>query len=1411
MALHNYLLSSLILLVFVLPINAQNCTNSISLAAEDCDGFYFSINVSVTSEETESDSFLLMGNGTYFGKFGYGSTQQFGPYLANGFDKLNFIAVDVEDPACQSHSTFTVPDCGPICSYQNASLEGLSCLSQISALVEFNMTYQNNPSPAFQLFYENGDLISTFFYENLPIAIPFFLVNGAAPIVLTVCDNENKECCQTFTFDAIDCNPSNCEMFGLTLDPECLTNNFLVHLDFGYDNTPSDSFNVAGNGLNYGTFAYSDLPISIGPLNGHSAINWEFAVTDKQNPSCGISKLLGTYNCPPPCNVLSANASPQVCNGDDAYSLQLELNIEGEGDSTFFVFSPSKYYGEYSYDGLPSLIPSFLTSGNFYDTITICDIETPGCCATVEYEALQCAGCLIYNLDIVPQPCNEEDEIFVVIDFDYTNTSTNFRVTGNGTSYGVFSYEQLPVSIGPFDGDGSQVFEFVISDEDDIFCFAAEEIGLIGCDDICELTNLTIDPGGCTGNGLYEVVINFDYQGVSGLGFDLYINDDHFGFYSYNELPLTIEEFPNGGTDIDVVRVCENDNVNCCATATVTAPSCECAVFDASVQVGGCTSDSTFAISLEFYTINTPSNFVDIYLDGAFIGFYNANAIPIVIDDIPEGDGTSVVTICANDAPDCCVQLPLELMQCDGPTCQLFELFAEAGECNSDSTYLVDFTFEHQFLPTDSVLVWANDSLVGKFEVTEPFNRIENFPTLETQTITLTVCGDGAPDCCDTFTFEAPDCSTFDDCILSNLTIDPGNCNGNGETFQLTIEFDYVNTPGDFVTIFANGEEIGTRIINGGHIEFTEFPLFAEDVVEMTVCALGDTLCCITGLYVQPDCQAPPGCAIEDLNAIIGPCTSLETYDLTLTLQANNLPAGEWLKFTANGVPFDTLQNGSGVHVFPNFPVTLSNHTVITVCALSNPSCCATIEFETPDCDGENCVIFELVATPGDCITDSTYIMTLNYQTHDFIGDSIDVRVNGEYFGTFEHNSDGVIIPEFPAVSELTTYILVCATDAPDCCEDVSFSTPDCGGNLNCEVEIVEVNVRECTSDSTYEIRIDFATHLLPSEHIIVWANDSLIGEFPHEPSVLELNDFPILEDEEITLIICASASSECCDTVVFIQQDCGTPLPCDIFDLSVNVFDCNSDSTFVIVADFDWVNITHSGFDLYAGDQYLGFFSAENVPLEINNFPSNESGEYQLRVCESDNPECCEEIVFDGPQCHDPTACDLWAPTFLLTLCNDEGEFSFILDFEHINTGSQGFSVFGNGNEYGTFQYENLPIEIGPFSNDNTVFEFVFRDNEFQDCQLVIVPGDVECITGVSDIEASDVFQILNNGTLPVLYAKQNLSMSIYTIDGQDVLLRQPVVELQSFELDFISTGIYIGRIEAEGQTWIVKFVRIE
>ncbi|MEO6131537.1 MAG: hypothetical protein ABIQ02_06795, partial [Saprospiraceae bacterium] len=264
-----------------------------------CVGNNFMVSVNLQVNNPTSPGFTLAGNGIIYGTYLYSDLPVVvGPLLGDDLSNYEFIAWDVDNPACQNYVSIPAANCGPICHFSNFTMEKIICLTNSVAAVTIDFDHQNTSTPTFDLYYENGQFVTTVLYASLPYALLNFTTNGAAPITVKVCDHNSQTCCQTFTVPAIDCNPTNCEIYNVIVDPECLTGNFVVHIDFDVDNPASDSFTVHGNSLNYGIFGYNQLPIVLGPLNGNSNINWDFIIQDSQLPSCTKDYLLGIYHCP---------------------------------------------------------------------------------------------------------------------------------------------------------------------------------------------------------------------------------------------------------------------------------------------------------------------------------------------------------------------------------------------------------------------------------------------------------------------------------------------------------------------------------------------------------------------------------------------------------------------------------------------------------------------------------------------------------------------------------------------------------------------------------------------------------------------------------------------------------------------------------------------------------------------------------------------------------------------------------------------------------------------------------------------------------------------------------------------------------------------------------------------------------
>ncbi|HRI61710.1 MAG TPA: hypothetical protein PK228_18350, partial [Saprospiraceae bacterium] len=74
--------------------------------------------------------------------------------------------------------------------------------------------------------------------------------------------------------------------------------------------------------------------------------------------------------------------------------------------------------------------------------------------------------CSIYDLTatataIDPASC----QYYVILDFEHSGTTNQYTVKGNGVNYGTFSYDSVPVKLGPFTaGVMPGVKEFVVFD-----------------------------------------------------------------------------------------------------------------------------------------------------------------------------------------------------------------------------------------------------------------------------------------------------------------------------------------------------------------------------------------------------------------------------------------------------------------------------------------------------------------------------------------------------------------------------------------------------------------------------------------------------------------------------------------------------------------------------------------------------------------------------------------------------------------------------------------------------------------------------------------------------------------------------------------------------------------------------------
>ena len=554
-----------------LPCNLHDLT----MAPLGCDGSgFFMIEVNF-EHDGQGTGFKLKAGGLVFGPYDYNDLPvTIGPFPGDGTTVYPLIVRDLNDPHCTLTGLFGPVDCQIGCSIYNLSLnledqtaDGLVYLLDFDAI--------NPTSDHFDVHF-NGDYLGTFAYGELPLEL-LLPCSNLPEGELVICDSEAADCCATVAVDMSPC--MDCQIGELIVEPhDCQNGEFYFDLDFPYQNGAAAGFKVVVNGQNMGVHNYGDLPLTLGPLAGDGSTVYHIIVRDLEDPHCLNDAEFGPLDCSEP-----------PCEAPEIYVEILEETAEGilvevgglptnPADGSVDVYVGDLFvgtFGNFPVDVIQLTLPCNLPSPAL---ITVCRHEQPDCCGSFELVLPDCQNCHIYNVEAEHTLCDTAGNFNVLLNFDYVNVGSQFKVVGNGTNYGLFNYADLPIELGPFAGDGTTVYEFIVSDVADPSCSDYTEIGPVDCEAACSIFDLTAVPGDCAADGTYSLTIDFNYQNPGNLFFDLTLDGDFIGFFPLADLPITLDGILPGTNPTAQVLICINDNPNCCEDTHYEVPNC--VVFD---------------------------------------------------------------------------------------------------------------------------------------------------------------------------------------------------------------------------------------------------------------------------------------------------------------------------------------------------------------------------------------------------------------------------------------------------------------------------------------------------------------------------------------------------------------------------------------------------------------------------------------------------------------------------------------------------------------------------------------------------------------------------------------------------------------------------------------------------------------
>ena len=187
-------------------------------------------------------------------------------------------------------------------------------------------------------------------------------------------------------------------------------------------------------------------------------------------------------------------------------------------------------------------------------------------------------------------------------------------------------------------------------------------VWFLGCSELeepCLLGEIEVTAGECVNDTTFQVTLSFNYLNAKNDFFEVFNREEEsIGYFKLSELPVTIHNFRLSGNDLEYLKVCINDNPDCCEIAEFQAPVCasqNCVIGDLILDPGECTGENTYNLYLNFEYENADNDLFNVYgREDKLIGTYHLSELPITIEDFEGSSGDyDFIKVSINDQPDC--------------------------------------------------------------------------------------------------------------------------------------------------------------------------------------------------------------------------------------------------------------------------------------------------------------------------------------------------------------------------------------------------------------------------------------------------------------------------------------------------------------------------------------------------------------------------------------------------------------------------------------------------------------------------------------------------------------------------------------------------------------------------------------
>jgi len=679
-----------------------------------------------------------------------------------------------------------------------------------------------------------------------------------------------------------DITLAQCSITDLTVMPsECDdTDRFSVTIDFEFTGAGDSGFQILGNGNNYGTFQYPDLPIILEGLIGNCDIEFEFIVRDVDDPACSAFLEIGTVCCEDECTLSIVDFETSECDNSNSFNIGFDVINEFVGNAGFSVFLNDEFVEDFAYEDLPVTLldPEAVAEGN--NTLTICDNEFTDCCT--DFTFLNPCLCDIVNITSEIVDCSANDSTyFVIIDFEHSSSNDSFQMgySNNGTNefLGTFSYNSLPVTAGPL-AFSDQEQEILIVDQQDFFCFSNAFLGVVDdCTINCQISNVFAEAYMCE-EGEYFMDVEFDTEDIEGFSFDILVDGQSYGNFNYGESLYTVGPIPSNCDEAPVVVIQDSEIEGCSDFYNLPEPVCclpDCNLL--ALEANTVCGINTLTINGEFENNGVMfSGFYFIQFAGTIYGPFIYGDFTFSLEVPLVADGSYSLSINDSIDPNCEISTEVAV-SCEQQPCIIFDVVAEAEACE-ENQFFATIEFEFGGEVSDSFSISANGNNLGTFAYgagSYPVGPLEG----DCETIYEFVVQDKNIDGCnDVFVFEEPVCCD-PPCVISDVEILQYTCISESMISSFVLNFSTAETPSDQFVLIIDGQEIATYF-------YADLPIFVDmEMSNVFLLQINDAVDADCSFFeaLDLDCEGAD-CSISDVAFDLVDCDmDMGTYFVQLT------------------------------------------------------------------------------------------------------------------------------------------------------------------------------------------------------------------------------------------------------------------------------------------------------------------------------------------------------------------------------------------------------------------------------------------------------------------------------------------------------------------------------------------------